>query len=419
MNILLKQVSIADPQSPYNGTVKDILITDGMIREIGDITVAAEQVVDGHGSTLVSPGWVDCFSHFCDPGLEYRETLESGAAAAVAGGYTTVFTLPDTAPPIHTKSQVEYIVRKAAGLPVHIRPLGAVTKSLEGKELAEMYDMYNSGAVAFSDGLSPVQSAGLMVKALQYVKAFDGVVIQVPVDKSIGQFGLMHEGIVSTQLGLPGIPALAEELIIARDIKLARYAGSKLHFAGVTLPKSIEYINRAKEAGLQVSCSVTPYHLLFCDEDLVHYDTNLKVNPPLRTRADMIALRDAVRKGWVDAIASFHIPHNWDSKTCEFEYAKPGMIGLQTAFAAVQTAIPDLGNDQLANLFSVHARQIFHLPSATIDAGQPAELTLFNREGSTTLTTANNASKSANSPLFERQLQGSVQGIIAKGTITH
>ena len=416
MNILLKQVSIADPQSPHHGTVKDILITDGIIREIGNGLSGASHVVNGHGSTLVSPGWVDCFAHFCDPGLEYRETLETGAATAAAGGYTTVFTLPDTAPPVHTKSQVEYIVHKAEVLPVHIKPLGAITKNLEGKDLAEMYDMYSSGATAFTDGLNPVQSAGLMVKALQYVKAFDGVVIQVPVDKSIGQFGLMHEGIVSTQLGLPGIPALAEELMIARDIKLARYAGSKLHFAGVSMPKSIEYINRAKDAGLQVSCSVTPYHLFFCDEDLAQYDTNLKVNPPLRTRTDMMALRDAVRKGWVDCIASFHIPQNWDNKTCEFEYAKHGMTGLQTAFATVQTAVPELSDGQLASLFSVNARNIFNLPSAVIAEGNAAELTIFSRQGTTTLNTTTNKSKSANSPFFNKPLNGMVQGTIAKGT---
>ena len=378
MKILLKQVAVADTGSPHNGSVKDILITDGIITRIEPLlNVAADEIIDCK-NTSVSPGWVDIFSQFCDPGFEHKETVESGAAAAIAGGYTQVFTLPNTNPVVHNKAQVEYIVQKSKPLPVCIHPLGAVTKSCEGKELAEMYDMYASGAVAFSDGTNAVQSAGLMVKALQYVKAFNGVVVQVPVDKSIGQFGLMHEGIVSTRLGLPGIPAMAEELMVARDIKLARYADSKLHFTGVSSPKSLEYIKRAKDAGLQVTCSVTPYHLFFCDEDLEQYDTNLKVNPPLRRRADMLALREAVKNGLVDCIASHHLPQDWDSKTCEFEYAKNGMIGLQTCFAAVRTVIPELNETDIANLFSLNARKIFNLPDATIKEGSAAEITLFD-----------------------------------------
>lgn len=417
MKILLKQVLIADPDSAYNGLVKDILITNGIISkiehaidEVADETVHVENAV-------VSPGWVDIFSHFCDPGFEFRETIESGAAAAIAGGYTRVFTLPNTNPVIHNKAQVEYIVQKGMQMPVHVQPLGAVTKNIEGKELAEMYDMFSSGAIAFSDGILPVQSAGLMVKALQYVKAFDGVVIQVPVDKSIGQFGLMHEGIVSTQLGLPGIPAMAEELMIARDIKLARYADSKLHFTGVTTSKSLEYIKRAKDAGLNVTCSVTPYHLFFCDEDLVTYDTNLKVNPPLRSRSDMMALREAVKNGLVDCIASHHLPQDWDNKTCEFEYAKNGMIGLQTAYAAVQTAIPELTASNIAELFATNARKIFGLPQAAINVNEIAELSIFNTLSSSRLSKDGIKSKSYNTPFFGKELQGKVIGIYNKGKI--
>ncbi|HRH61506.1 MAG TPA: dihydroorotase, partial [Chitinophagaceae bacterium] len=293
MTTLLKQVTIADSNSPYNGSVNNILIQNNLIKKISSDTDDADIVEDAAG-VFASPGWVDLFSNFCDPGFEHKETLESGANAAAAGGYTHVFAMPNTNPVLHNKTQVEYITQRSASLPVTVHPLGAVTKNCEGKELAEMYDMQASGAIAFSDGIEPVQNAGLMLKALQYVKTFDGVIVQVPVDKSIGQFGLMNEGIMSTRLGLPGIPAMAEELIVARDIKLARYAGSKLHFTGVSSAKSIEYIMRAKDAGLQVTCSVTPYHLFFCDEDLQQYDSNLKVNPPLRSKADMMALREAV-----------------------------------------------------------------------------------------------------------------------------
>ena len=416
MKILLKQVTIADPFSPFNGSVKDILIVDGIIQTIADSLDAQDADIQ-HDGVTVSPGWVDIFSHFCDPGLEYRETIESGATAAAAGGFTQVFVVPNTNPPVQSKSQVEYIVQKSKALPVIVHPLGAVTRALEGKELAEMYDMHASGAVAFSDGILPVQSPGLMLKALQYVKAFDGVVVQVPLDKSIGQHGLMNEGIISTRLGLPGIPAIAEELIIQRDIELLRYAGSKLHLTGVSTATGLALVQKAKEEGLDITCSVAPYQLFFCDEDLQAYDTNLKVNPPLRTKEDMLALRGGVKKGWVDCIASHHIPQNWDSKTCEFEYAKNGMLSLQTAFAAVNTAIPGLTNTELANLFSLNARKIFNLQPVIISEGATAEITLFSNKETFVLQKENIKSKSQNSPFIQKVLTGRVTGIIAKGNI--
>ena len=202
-----------------------------------------------------------------------------------------MFVLPNTNPVVHSKSQVEYIKEKSRSLPVNIHPIGAISKNAEGKDLAEMYDMFASGAIAFSDGIHAVQSAGVLLKALQYVKAFEGVVIQIPQDKSIGTHGLMNEGIISTRLGLPGKPVIAEEMMVARDIELAEYAASKLHFTGISSKRSVDHIKKAKEKGLQVSCSVTPYHLFFSDEDLVNYDTNLKVNPPLRTPENRQALR--------------------------------------------------------------------------------------------------------------------------------
>ncbi|HEX4849201.1 MAG TPA: dihydroorotase, partial [Puia sp.] len=219
MKILIQQACILDTQSSHHRAVKDILVEKGIIQEIGDrLTPDADQKVDGKG-LFVSPGWVDVFSNFADPGYEFKETLETGAQAAAAGGYTDVFVIPNTKPAIDTKAQVEYIRQKAKSLPVNIWPIGAITKNLEGKDLAEMYDMQSSGAVAFGDGILPIQSAGLLLKALQYVKSFHGVVMQIPDDKSIGANGLINEGIISTQLGLPGKPMMAEELIIARDIK--------------------------------------------------------------------------------------------------------------------------------------------------------------------------------------------------------
>ena len=417
MKILLKQVQIADPSSPLNGSVTNILINQGIIEKITDETPDAEQVYE-FADCMISPGWVDLFSNFCDPGREDCETLTSGANAAAAGGFTHIFVLPNTSPVIQGKTQVEYIVQKSKELPVTVHALGAITKNTQGNELAEMYDMKESGAIAFTDGLLPVQSAGLMLKALQYIKAFDGIVVQMPVDKSIGQHGLINEGIVSTQLGLPGIPSIAEEIIVRRDIELLRYTNSRLHITGVSTAASLQLIVNAKKDGLDITCSVTPYHLFFCDEDLTDYDTNLKVNPPLRSRQDMMALREAVKNDIVDCIASHHFPQNWDAKTCEFEYAKNGMIGLQTVYAALQTAIPELSVNTIVQMFSTNPGKIFNLNNMGIKEGNKAELTIFNPLETTVLSKENNQSKSYNSPFLYKQLKGKVIGIYNKEKLT-
>jgi dihydroorotase len=415
MNVLIKQATIISSSSPFNRQIKDILIKEGIIASIKDnITEKTDQVIEQPG-LCVSIGWVDMFADFGDPGYEHRETIETGAKAAAAGGFTDVMLIPNSQPVVDNKAQVEYIVQKAKQVAVNIYPIGAVSKKLEGKELSEMYDMRQSGAIAFSDGIRSVQNSGLVLKALQYVKSFDGTIIQIPDDTGIGTNGLMNEGIISTQMGLPGKPELAEELMVARDLKLARYADSKIHFTGISSPKSLDYIKRSKETGIQVSCSITPYQVYFCDEDLQGYDTNLKLNPPVRTKADMMAMRKALLEGTIDCIASHHLPQHWDNKTCEFEYAKHGMISLESMFAVLMSC--GLPVEDFVQMQTIHIRNIFGLPMPEIKEGEMASLSLFNPGSEFVFEEHMVHSISKNTPFIGKKLKGKVVGIINKSNI--
>jgi dihydroorotase len=415
MKILIKQAKIISPFSPYNGLQKDILITDGIITTItNSITEKADQTIEQNG-LCVSIGWMDMFADFADPGFEQKENIETGAKAAAAGGFTDIMLIPNSLPAVDNKAQVEYIVQKAKQVAVNIHPIGSISKKTEGKDLSEMYDMRQSGAIAFSDGIHSVQNSGLVLKALQYVKSFDGTIIQVPDDTGIGANGLMNEGIISTQMGLPGKPVLAEELMVARDLKLARYADSKIHFTGVSSPKSLEYIKRSKETGIKVSCSIVPYQVYFCDEDLQDYDTNLKLNPPLRTHAEMIAVRTALLDGTIDCIASHHLPQHWDNKICEFEYAKPGMISLETMFAALMAC--GLPAEDFVQMQTINVRNIFGLLIPEIAEGEMACLTLFDPSVEFIYESGSIISKSKNSPFTGKKLKGKVFGIINKSSV--
>lgn len=418
MKLLIKQARIVDPTSPFHGQRTDLLIENGIIQEIGNIKAHDGIHQVSSDDLFVSPGWVDSFSNFADPGFEYKETLETGAEAAAAGGFTDVLIIPNTHPVIHNKAGVEYTLHKSRNLKTTIHPIGSVTRNAEGKELAEMYDMKSNGAVAFSDGLNCIQSSGLMIKALQYIKAFSGVLIQLPDDKTINPQGLINEGILSTQLGLPGKPAIGEELMVARDIALAEYAESKLHLTAVSTKNSINLIAEAKSKKIAVSTAVTPYHLYFCDEDLQGYDTNLKVNPPLRGREDRASLQEAVRNGIIDCIASHHLPHETDSKVIEFEYAQYGMIGLETTYAVLNTSVNGLTPERTVELLSSNPRKIFNLPIPTIAVGKEARLTLFDPSVEWTLTKSDLRSRSSNSPFIGKRLKGKVIGTIHPNATT-
>ena len=410
MKVLIKNATLFSSDTSQNGTTHDIFIENGIITKIGDqLNPDADEIIEIN-NLCVSSGWVDCFANFCDPGMEFKETLESGANAAAAGGFTDVMLIPNTEPVVSNKSQVEYLLQKAKGLPINIHPIGSITKSAEGKELSEMYDMFHTGAVAFSDGLKPIQSSGLLQKALEYVLAEDATIIQIPNDTSIGSKGQMNEGAVSTKLGLPGRPALSEELMVARDIELLRYTNSKLHLTGISTKKSLELIAAAKKENLRISCSVTPYHLYFTDEDLNNYDTNLKVNPPLRTMADRDALRQGIADGTVDFIASHHQPQDWDHKVCEFEAAKFGMEGLESVFGVA--GLCNIDPEIFVKMQTENIRKIFNLRGSQIAENQKANLTLFLKKEEFIFEKKNIFSKCVNNAFIGIQLKGKVVGII-------
>ena len=415
MNALIKKATIICPSSPFHLQVKDVLIVDGIIKAIeNEISSDNYQTITGNNLHL-SIGWMDTFADFAEPGNEHRETLESGANAAAAGGFTDVMLIPNTLPTVSSKAQIEFLIERSKSLPVTIHPIGSITKNAEGTALTEMYDMFNSGAIAFSDGRKSIQQAGVLLKALQYVSAKDAVIIQVPDDKSISDGGLMNEGIVSTKLGLPGNPAMAEEVMIARDIALLHYTDSHLHITGVSTKKGIDLIKNAKKEGLQISCSVTPYHLFFSEEDLADYDTTLKVNPPLRTREDVIALQNALRSGVIDCIASHHTPQCADDKICEFEYAKNGMITLQTVYGTVNTIINN--TELLVKIFTENNRNVFGLNMPVIETAAPACITIFEPATNYIFEERAILSKSKNSPFIGKESKGKVIGIINKNKL--
>lgn len=407
MSTLLKQVKVTDPASDFHGQQVDILIENNTITDIApQLDVEAQQKI-GDQPLEIMTGWVDVMADFSEPGYEHKETISSGLDAAQNGGFQHVFIVPNTYPAIHNKSMVEFVINKGKSHTGNVYPLGAVSKDLEGKELAEMQDMYHAGAVAFTDGWQPIQNAQVMLKALEYVKSFDGIIIQIPVNQALAQGGLMNESFNSLQLGMPGIPTIGESLQVHRDLELLRYTQSRLHISGVSTGASIELIRKAKAEGLQVTCSVTPYHLLYTDDALIGYDSNYKVAPPLREEKDRSALIAAVLDGTIDCIATHHRSQEWDAKTKEFEYASYGMNTLEYTYPLLKQAIPELDSITLANLMGNNARKIFKLQAPAIAKGTQ-DFTVIAPENIWTYSTTTKKSLGINSPVLNQELKGKV-----------
>ncbi|MEJ6981304.1 dihydroorotase [Pedobacter sp. P351] len=406
-SILIRSVTILHPASAFNNKIVDLLLSDGKIARISESIDIEDDVVliDGKGKYL-SPGFFDLNVNFCEPGFETKEDLISGTAAAIAGGFTGVAVQPSTNPVIHSKSEVSYIVNRTKDFIVDVHPVGCISQNREGIDLAELYDMRMSGAVAFSDGTRPVTESGLMSRALLYAKGFDGLIFSFPEDSSIAGKGKMNEGIVSTYLGMKGIPSLAEEVHISRDLYLAEYNECPVHFSTISSANSVDLIRKAKEKGLKVSCDVAAHHLVLTDEALQGFDSNYKVKPPLRTSDDVAALLKGLKDGTIDAIVSQHTPHEIEFKEVEFEIAAFGIIGLQTVLPLALES--GLSPEILVEKLAINPRKVLNLRVPAIEEGETANVILFDTDSEWVFDADSNKSKSSNSPFFKNSLKGKV-----------
>lgn len=416
---LLKGGRVVDPAADVDD-VLDVLVDGSKIGAIKrGIKVSGAEVVDARGK-IVSPGFVDMHVHLREPGREDEETIETGARAAIRGGFTSICCMPNTNPVVDDASVVEQIKDLAKQSPVRVHPVAAITQGLGGKELTEMGELVRQGAVAFSDDGRCLQSARVMRRALDYVKMFDTPLIIHAEDESLSKKGQMNEGYYSTLLGLKGIPTQAEEVIVARDIKLAELTGGKIHIAHVSTQGSVELIGEAKKKGISVTCEVTPHHLVLTDEALVDYDTNLKVNPPLRSDQDQKALIEGLRDGIIDAIASDHAPHAAHEKEQEFDYAPFGMIGLETTLALVLTRLVNekaISLKQAMGKLTAGPAEILGLEAGTVSVGSRADITIFDTKKDVTVDAGKFESKSKNSPFVGWKLKGSIEHVFVGGKL--
>ncbi len=410
MNILIKSATIVDVESDFHKTTQDILVENGSISLIGTNLENPNNYKEIAFENLhISQGWFDSSTSFGEPGFEERETLENGIKTAALSGFTAVAVNPNTKPVVDTSTMVSFIKAKGQHTAVTVVPIGALTKASNSEDLAELFDMKNAGAVAFYDYKTPITNPNLLKIALQYASNFNGLVCSYPQENKIARRGVMHEYITSTSLGLKGIPALAEELQVARDIFLLEYAGGKLHIPTISTAASVDLIRNAKAKGLDISCSVAIHNLHFKDEDLTGFDTRFKVKPPLRTQSDIDALIKGLKDGTIDMVTSDHNPLDIELKKIEFDHATYGTIGLESAFGALNTLF-DL-KDSIQFLTKPKSR--FGLKAIPIQVGNPLNITLFNPEQTYTFSKTEILSKSQNAIFEGTTLKGQVYGVIA------
>lgn len=420
MAFLLRGAHVVDPQEGIDD-VLDVLIDGEKIVCVGkDLEAPADaEVIDAAGKYLV-PGLVDMHVHFRDPGFEYKETIETGSAAAVHGGFTDVATMPNTDPVTDTGAEIRYQIDRAhaAGL-CHVRPIGAMTRGEKGESLAEIGDMVIEGAAAFSDDGHGVQSAGMMRTCMEYIAQFDRVALAHCEIESLSGHGVVNEGRASTRLGMFGWPALAEELEIYRDIELVRLTKCPLHICHISTRKGLDLVRAAKADGLPVTCEVTPHHLFLCEDDITDaYDTNLKMNPPLRTADDAAALREGLLDGSIDCVVTDHAPHAPHEKDCEWEISFFGIVGLETSLPLMLQNLVATGKmswSRLVEVMAVNPRRLLRLDPVCVKAGSAADLTLIDPAKSVTVTPEWMQSRSKNSAWLGQTLTGVATDVWAGG----
>ncbi|MBU7570375.1 MAG: dihydroorotase [Flavobacterium sp.] len=408
MNLIIRQAKVIDPKNPHHNEIADLKIEGGVITKIGKKLQNPDKLKEVTFKGLhISQGWFDSSVSLGEPGFEDRETLANGLNTAGKSGFTAIALQPNAFPISDSQSGISFSKRKAEGFATELFPIGALTKGSEGKDLAELFDMKNSGAVAFGDYNKSLSNANLLKIALQYVQDFDGLVIAYSQDSDIKGAGVANEGIASTRLGLKGIPSLAEELQVSRNLFILEYTGGKLHIPTISTAKSVQLIKEAKAKGLDVTCSVAVHNLVLTDEKLDGFDTRYKVTPPLRSETDRKALVKAVKDGIIDMITSDHNPIDIEHKKMEFDMAKNGTIGLESAFGALLTVLPlETVIEKLTQ-----GKEIFSIDESVIKEGNKANLTLFNPEEKWTFGKESILSKSKNSAFLGESMKGKAYGI--------
>ncbi len=414
-----KSIEIKNVKHWKTGELTELYIAEGTFVPKPD--GQAECVLDGQGLTVL-PGLIDAHVHLRDPGFEYREDIVSGTRAAAHGGFTAIAPMPNTNPVADTVPVIRYIIEKAttAGF-CRVLPIGAATKKQEGKELSEIGLMTEAGAVAFSDDGLPIASASMMRKAMEYAAFFDRVIISHCEDPELAQGGVCNEGIVSTEMGLRGIPSIAEDIMIDRETRIAEYLGCPVHIAHVTTASGVECVRAAKARGVQVTAETCPHYFILTEEAIRGFNTYAKVNPPLRTEADRLAVIAGLQDGTLDMIVTDHAPHHFDEKNCEFSLANNGMIGLETCFPLVYTWLVEPGHLSLADAVSkltVNPARLLKQPEPRLEVGMAADLVLVDLEETVTYDVASSLSKSQNTPFQGYELRGFPQLTIMAGIIT-
>jgi dihydroorotase len=413
MKILIKNCRIIDPTLSID-KISDVLIIDGIISAIDSISTedASTKIIDAENKVL-TPGFFDMHVHLREPGREDEETIASGTEAAAIGGFTGIACMPNTNPTIDSAEVVSLIKAKSANNVVDVYPIGAVTKERKGESLAPILELLEAGAIGFSDDGTVVKSAAILRKALEYTKEYNVPIIEHCEDSSLAE-GAMNEGINSTLLGLPAIPSIAEDIIVMRDVMVADYVGGKIHIAHISTKNAVEIVRKAKEKGINITAEVTPHHFSLTDDMLKTYDTNYKMNPPLRTKEDIDAILEGLKDGTIDCIATDHAPHSIEEKEAEFIYAPNGIIGLETA---VGIALNELFHKKVLTLeqmiykFSINPRKILNLEVPKIAIGEKANLTLLDLEKVWTVEVSKFKSKSKNSPFDKKLLTGKAIGV--------